>query len=198
MEYNFYAMLSRMKYIDRWALMRNSRGENLCEHSLEVSIIAHALATIGNVRYGKNLNTEKAALIGLYHDASEIITGDMPTPVKYYNNEIQTAFKSVEVVACQKLIDLLPEDLKPSYHSILFKTTEDEYLWKLVKAADKISAYIKCMEETNSGNTEFSKAQESIQKIVLGLADRYPEVSDFINEFLPAYGKTLDELQADS
>lgn len=197
MEYNFYAMISRMKYIDRWALMRNSREENLCEHSLEVSIIAHALATIANVRYGKNLNTEKAALIGLYHDASEIITGDMPTPVKYYNNEIQTAFKSVETVACQKLIDLLPEDLKPSYESILLKSSEDTYLWKLVKAADKISAYIKCMEETRSGNTEFAKAQESIYKIVQNLAKEYSEVNDFITEFLPSYGKTLDELQAE-
>lgn len=195
MEYNFFALISRMKYIDRWALMRNSREENLCEHSLEVSIIAHALATIGNVRYGKHLNTEKAALIGLYHDASEIITGDMPTPVKYYNTEIQKAFKSVEAVACQKLMEHLPDDLKSSYESILFKAEEDDYLWKLVKAADKISALIKCMEETGSGNTEFSKAQVSTQTIVKNMADTYPEVSDFVNEFLPAYGKTLDELQ---
>lgn len=196
MENNFYAMISRMKYINRWALMRNTREENLCEHSLEVSIISHALATIANVRYGKNLNTEKAALIGLYHDASEIITGDMPTPVKYYNNEIQTAFQSVENIACHKLVRLLPEDLRAPYESILFKRPEDEYLWKLVKAADKISAYIKCMEETGSGNTEFSKAMESIHNLVQELAEEYPEVSDFVTEFLPAYGKTLDELQS--
>ena len=105
MEYNFFALISRMKYIDRWALMRNNREENLCEHCLEVSMIAHALATIGNVRYGKTLNAERAALIGLYHDASEIITGDMPTPVKYYNDDIKTAFKDVEDIACRAISD---------------------------------------------------------------------------------------------
>ena len=154
-----------MKYIDRWALMRNNREENLCEHCLEVSMIAHALATIGNVRYGKTLNAERAALIGLYHDASEIITGDMPTP---------------------------------AYEPIFFKDADDEndvYLWKLVKAADKLSALIKCMEETGSGNTEFSSAMGTIMNSVSQMAETYPEVNDFVCEFLPAYGKTLDDLQ---
>ena len=181
MEYNFFALISRMKYIDRWALMRNNREENLCEHCLEVSMIAHALATIGNVRYGKTLNAERAALIGLYHDASEIITGDMPTPVKYYNDDIKTAFKDVE-----------------AYEPIFFKDADDEndvYLWKLVKAADKLSALIKCMEETGSGNTEFSSAMGTIMNSVSQMAETYPEVNDFVCEFLPAYGKTLDDLQ---
>ena len=199
MEYNFFALISRMKYIDRWALMKNSREENLCEHSLEVSMIAHALATIGNVRYGKNLNAEKAALIGLYHDASEIITGDMPTPVKYYNDQIKNAFKDVEDIACHTLLEKLPEDLRPAYEDIFFKNTDNDddiYLWKLIKAADKLSALIKCMEETNSGNTEFSSAMSTIMTSVSQLSSTYPEVNDFVCQFVPAYGKTLDELQA--
>lgn len=196
MEYGFFAMISRMKYIDRWALMRNNREENLSEHSLEVGIIAHALATIANVRYGHELNAEKAALIGMYHDASEIITGDMPTPIKYYNEDLQNAFKDVENIACYKLLNKLPDDLRSAYETILFKSDEDAYLWKLVKAADKISAMIKCMEETGSGNTEFSSALQSISSKINKLADEYPEVNDFVNDFLPAYGKTLDELQS--
>ena len=198
MEYNFFALISRMKYIDRWALMRNSREENLCEHCLEVSMIAHALAVIGNVRYGKSLNAERAALIGLYHDASEIITGDMPTPVKYYNNKLKTAFKDVEDIACHTLIDKLPDDLKPSYENIFFKDENNEndiYLWKLVKAADKLSALIKCMEETGSGNTEFSSAMSTILASVSQMSEVYPEVNDFVCPFIPSYGKTLDELQ---
>jgi 5'-deoxynucleotidase len=184
-----------MKYIDRWALMRNTREENLCEHSLEVSIIAHALATIGNIRYNKDLNAERAALIGLYHDASETITGDMPTPVKYYNDDIKNSYKLIEKTACEKLLNKLPEDIRSSYEPLFFKNEEDEYIWKLVKAADKLSALIKCMEETNSGNTEFSSAQSSTSMTVSKMAQELPEVADFITEFLPAYGKNLDELQ---
>ena len=200
MEYNFFALISRMKYIDRWALMRNSREENLCEHCLEVSMIAHALSTIGNVRYNRGLNAERAALIGLYHDASEIITGDMPTPVKYYNDDIKTAFKDVENIACHTLLDKLPDDLKPAYSSIFFKDENDEsdvYLWKLVKAADKLSALIKCMEETGSGNTEFSSAMSTILSSVSKMSEELPEVNDFVCQFIPAYGKTLDDLQAE-
>ena len=137
---NFFAMMSRMKYIERWALMKNTSSENVSEHSLEVGMIAHALAVIGNSRFNKNLNAEKAALIGMYHDSSEIITGDMPTPVKYYNQDIKTAMKEVEGVANKKLLSMLPEDMREAYMSIFFKDEEDDYLWKLVKAADKISA----------------------------------------------------------
>ena len=196
MEYNFFATISRMKYIERWALMRNSRSENLSEHSLEVAMIAHALCVIGNVRHGKNLNADKAALIGLYHDASEIITGDMPTPVKYYNPEIREAYKQVETIAEYKLLEKLPSDLRPAYQEI-FKgqmTNEDKEMRKLVKAADKLSAYIKCIEEEKSGNTEFSTAKKTINKSLEKLRLELPEVNDFIEEFIPSYGRTLDEL----
>lgn len=189
---NFFAMMSRMKYIERWALMKNTSSENVSEHSLEVGMIAHALAVIGNSRFDKDLNVEKAALIGMYHDSSEIITGDMPTPVKYYNQEIKNAMKEVESVANKRLLSMLPEDMREAYTSIFFKVEEDEYLWNLVKAADKISALIKCMEELNTGNQEFRSARDSLEKAVTGLG--LEEVTVFIEEFLPAYGNTLDEL----
>ena len=177
-----------MKYINRWALMRNAREENLSEHSLEVAMIAHALCTIGNVRYGKHLEADQAALIGLYHDASEIITGDMPTPVNY---------KDVEADAEQHLLEKLPEDLRNEYKKILCASEdrkEEKYLRKLVKAADKLSALIKCMEEKNSGNQEFRSAEASTRAAIDALAGELPEVGDFLRDFLPAYGQTLDEL----
>ncbi len=196
MEYNFFATVSRMKYIDRWALMRNSRNENLSEHSLEVAMIAHALCVIGNVRYEKNLNADRAALIGLYHDSSEIITGDMPTPVKYYNPEIKDAYKQVETIAEYKLLEKLPSDLRPAFEEIYKSdnTADDKYLRRLVKAADKLSAYIKCIEEEKAGNTEFSTAKQSVGNAIKKLQEELPEVKDFVEEFLPPYGKTLDEL----
>ena len=196
MAYNFFAIISRMKYIERWALMRNSRQENLCEHSLEVAMIAHALCVIGNVRYGRHLNAEKAALIGLYHDASEILTGDMPTPVKYYNEELKTAYKQVEAIADDQLLHKLPEDLQPAFEDI-FKAMEgedEEYMRRLVKAADKLSAFIKCIEEKNAGNSEFRTAEKSTLKSLNKLKRELPEVLDFMDDFLEPYGKTLDEL----
>ena len=176
--------------------MRNSRNENLSEHSLEVAMIAHALCTIGNVRYEKNLNADRAALIGLYHDSSEIITGDMPTPVKYYNPEIKDAYKQVEKIAQYKLLEKLPNDLRPAFEEIYRpdSSADDKYMRRLVKAADKLSAYIKCIEEEKAGNSEFSTAKKSIEKTIEKLKADYPEVDDFVTEFLPPYGKTLDEL----
>lgn len=192
MEYGFYAMISRMKLIERWALMRNAISENICEHSLEVSVLAHALAVISNERLGNNLNGEKAALIAIYHDATEIITGDMPTPIKYFNENIQGAFKAVEQAAADRLLTMLPADIKKSYESI-FNPKEDElYLWKLVKAADKLSALIKCIEERKAGNTEFYSAEKSIHNILASM--KMKEVEIFMQEFLPAYDKNLDEL----
>jgi 5'-deoxynucleotidase len=194
--YTFFATVSRMKYIERWALMRNSRAENLSEHSCEVAMIAHVLCTIGNVRYGHKLDANLAALIGLYHDTTEIITGDLPTPVKYYNSSIQHAYKEVEKIAEDQLLKRLPEDLRPAYEKIYKNagTDEEEYMRGLIKAADKISALIKCIEEERSGNTEFRTAKETTQKSINELQAKYPEVLDFVNDFLPPYGRTLDEL----
>lgn len=192
MENGFYAMMSRMKLIERWALMRNAISENISEHSLEVSILAHALTIISNERLGNHLNAEKAALIGIYHDASEIITGDMPTPVKYFNETIQGAFKEVEKTASERLLAMLPEDIRKSYQTIFFPCEEEVYLWKLVKAADKLSALIKCIEERKAGNTEFLSAEKSIEVILTDM--KLEEVDIFLKEFLPAYDKTLDEL----
>ena len=193
MNARFFAVISRMKYIDRWALMKNSSNENLSEHSLEVAMIAHALCVIGNKRLGKNLNGERAALIGMYHDATEIITGDMPTPVKYYNDEIRHVYKDIEKEAQRRLISLLPADLSDEYESIFSPGEELSYEKKLVKGADKLSAYIKCIEEEKAGNREFLSAEEatlrSLKKMDL------PEVDIFIEECIPGYRKTLDELR---
>jgi len=196
MSESFFATISRMKYIERWALMRSSRPENLSEHSLEVAMIAHALCVIGNTRYGRHLNGEKAALIGLYHDASEIITGDMPTPVKYANRQLKTAYKAVEADADKRLLQELPDDLRPAYEAIFCpsETDEDRELRRIVKAADKLSALIKCIEEENSGNREFRTAKKTTEENIRQIAQDLPEVQDFINEFLPPYGRTLDEL----
>lgn len=198
MEYRFFATVSRMKYISRWALMRNTREENLSEHSLEVAMIAHALCTIGNVRYGRQLDAERAALVGLYHDAAEIMTGDLPTPVKYGSDAIRDAYKAVERKAEEQLLARLPEDLRQAYEGILTApeepAPEEQYLRRLVKAADKLSALIKCIEERNSGNMEFRSAEASTRESLGHLAEELPEVRDFMRDFLPAYGKTLDEL----
>jgi len=193
MEYDFFAMISRMKYIERWALMRNSIKENISEHSLEVSMLAHALALIGNKRLGKNYNPERAAMLGLYHDATEIITGDMPTPIKYYNDQMKTAFQEVEYIAAKKLLHMLPEDLREEYSSIFIKEKEDKELYSLVKAADKLSALIKCIEEGKTGNTEFSSAERAIEEALNRMEKE--EVSIFMTEFLPSYYKNLDELK---
>lgn len=189
----FYAMISRMKYIERWSLMRNTITENISEHSLETAVIAHALAVIGNRRLGKHLNAEKAALIGIYHDAAEIITGDMPTPIKHFNREISNAYKNIESNAVNKLLGMLPDDLKIDYEDILFRQDEDEYLWRLVKGADKISALIKCIEEEKAGNCEFKSAYASTKEALLKL--EISEVDIFMGEFMGEYYKTLDELR---
>lgn len=196
MQSTFFAIVSRMKHIERWALMRSTRPENLSEHSLEVAMIAHALATIGNVRFGKQLDASRAALIGLYHDASEIITGDMPTPVKYKNSWIRDAYKEVEHEAERTLLAKLPDDLRPAYEELFAQdgSTSDAYLWRLVKAADKISALIKCLDEAQAGNAEFKTAEASTRERVEDLAKELPEVDSFLKEFLPPYGSTLDEL----
>lgn len=190
---SFFAMLSRMKYINRWALMRNSYPENISEHSLEVGMIAHVLALISNKKYGNNLNAERVALIGMYHDCTEIITGDMPTPIKYYNKDTVEAYKYVEEQAAKDLLGMLPDYLQDEYESILFPKEGEEYLWKLVKAADRLSAYVKCIEEEKAGNREFSSAKSTVYAKLTEMD--IPEVRDFIRDFVEAYKKTLDELR---
>lgn len=193
MDNGFFAMASRMKYINRWALMRNEHSENLSEHSFEVAVIANALAVIGNKRFGKNYNAERTALLGIYHDMPETLTGDMPTPVKYYSEEVRAAYKTVEDNACKSLVEMLPEDFRPDFSPFLIPDESDAELWKLVKAADKISALIKCLEEKKAGNSEFVKAGEGVRKSVEALD--LPETKVFLEEFLPAYELTLDDLR---
>ncbi len=196
MHATFFAIVSRMKFIDRWALMRSNRPENLSEHSLEVALIAHALAVIGNVRYGRSLDAGKAALVALYHDASEIITGDMPTPVKYHDSQLRDAYKEVEREAEERLLAKLPDDLRPAFAELFSSpdAEDDAYLRALVKAADKLSALIKCIDEAQAGNAEFRTAEAATRARVAELADELPEVADFLDEFMPPYGSTLDEL----
>jgi len=190
--FHFYAMLSRMKFINRWGLMRNTRSENLCEHSFEVAVIAHALAILRNTRFGGHADPERAAVLALFHDAAEIITGDLPTPVKYYNPQIRTAYHEVETVAQKKLLSLLPTELKPSYETIFSASADgDKDLLPLIKAADKLSAIIKCIEEKGMGNTEFSKAEITLREAVTKM--HLPEADYFVEEFLPSYSLTLDE-----
>lgn len=188
---NFFAMISRMKYINRWGLMNNTRQENLSEHSLEVAVLAHALAVIHNTHFGGNANAERCALLALFHDSSEIITGDMPTPIKYYNKEIQNAYKDIELVAQHKLVTMLPQAMQPVYEGILIPQENDKKLWQFIKAADKLSALIKCIEERRMGNHEFVNAEETIMNTISVMP--IPEVHFFVDELLPAYSLTLDE-----
>ena len=189
---HFFAMLSRMKYINRWGLMRNTRNETICEHSLDTAILAHALAVLRNRRFGGNVNPEKAALLAIFHDAPEILTGDLPTPIKYYNPTIRTAYQEVERMAEDRLLAYLPDDLRPDYKALLHQeTAENEELLPLVKAADKLSALIKYVEERAMGNAEFLRAEQTIRTAIAEL--HLPEADCFVEEFLPSYSLTLDE-----
>lgn len=190
---NFFAFMSRMKYINRWGLMRNIKEENVSEHSLEVAVIAHALTIIQKKRLNLDVNPEKTALYALYHDASEIFTGDLPTPVKYYNSIIKTAYKDVEHSASQRLLNLLPEDFYEEYEPILIPKGEESEIWRTIKAADKISAYIKCLEEEKSGNKEFIKAKQSILNDIKSMNRQ--DVDIFMEQFIDGYNLTLDEME---
>ena len=192
MSHNFFALISRMRYIGRWGLMRNTFQENIQEHSHMVAVLAHTLAVIRRDLFGGDLDPEHAAVLALYHDAPEILTGDLPTPVKYYNPEIREAYREVEEVSARRLLSMLPEALRPAYEPLLLEDPESEY-HALVKAADKLSAYIKCVEEVKAGNTEFRQAAEQTYHI---LEDSpLPEVAYFLEHFLPGFSLTLDELQ---
>lgn len=190
---HFFALFSRMKYIDRWSLMRNTDSESLSQHSLDVAAIAHALAVIGNKRLGKDYDTGKIALMGIYHDMPEIITGDMPTPVKYHSAEIREAFGKIEKSAQRSLLLTLPEDLRSEYEGLI-NPDEAGGEYRLVKAADKISAYIKCMLEEKNGNTEFTKAKASTIESLHAMGCEEAEI--FLSEFADSYSQVLDTVLA--
>jgi 5'-deoxynucleotidase len=189
---HFFAYLARMKFIQRWGLMRNTRPENIQEHSLQVAMIAHGLAIIRNRLFGGQVDPDRAAVLALYHDVGEVITGDLATPIKYFNPQIKTAYNEIEVVARQKLFDMLPQELRPDYRALFFLAGDDREHWELVKAADKICAYLKCLEEMKAGNQEFSKAEKAIQADIEKMD--LPEVAYFMEEFVPSFVLTLDEL----
>lgn len=192
-QFDFFAYISRMKYIVRWGLMRNTDAENIQEHSLQVAILAHALTVIHNKLFpDEQLSAERACLYGAFHDASEIITGDLPTPIKYYNPIIKANYQDIETVAKDKLLSMLPEDMAEIYRPILFYEEEDKAYYPIVKAADKLSAYIKCAEEVKAGNREFVKAMEATGKALEESA--LPEVKHFMGHYLESFNKTLDEM----
>ncbi len=188
---HFFAYLSRMRYIGRWSLMRNSLPENIQEHSHMVAVLAHALGVIRRDVFQVPCNPELAATVALFHDSSEILTGDLPTPIKYHSNEIRDAYKQVESLACHKLLQTLPEVLRPAYEPLLAGEAQAS-VRDLVKAADKLSAYIKCIEERKAGNNEFLSAEEQTRKIL----EEYemPEVNYFLRHFIPSFELNLDEL----
>lgn len=186
---HFFAMLSRMKYIQRWGLMRSTRTETLSEHTLDTAFIAHALAVIRNKRFGGKVDVEKVVLYALYHDATEIITGDLPTPVKYYNKDIKDSYKQLEERARERLSSMLPEDLRGEFEPYLGHG--DAETEKIVKAADKVSALIKCTEEEQMNNREFLRAKESVLAYINDMD--LPELKVFMEEFFPSYGLSLDE-----
>lgn len=191
MSSNFFAILSRMKYINRWGLMRNTITENISEHSLETAFIAHILAVLRNKRFGGNINPERCALLAMYHDTTEILTGDLPTPVKYFNPEIKSAYDVVENTAINQMISYLPDDLKDEYLPLFVKQPNDMELWTLVKGADKLSALIKCIEERNMGNNDFLEAEKTTLESIRAM--NISEVDLFLDEFIPNYNLTLDE-----
>lgn len=183
--------MSRMKYINRWSLMNNTRLENISEHSLTVAMLAHALVLISNKKFGRELDPEHAAAIALFHDCTEIITGDLPTPIKYSSRILRNAYKDIEEEAAQQLLGSLPDYLRDEYEKLLLPKEADPYLMKLVKAADKLSALIKCIEEEQMGSAEFSRARSEITLAIekMGL----PETEIFMKDFLPSYSLSLDE-----
>ena len=191
MDNNFFALISRMRYISRWGLMRNSLPENIQEHSHMVAVIAHALGVIRRDVYGIPCNPDQCASVALYHDASEILTGDLPTPIKYNNQEIMATYHEIEDLASEKLLRMLPPELQSSFEPIMIGDAAKE-LHPIVKAADKLSAYIKCIEERKAGNNEFLSAEKQTRDSLL--RSDLPEVKYFMENFIPAFEKTLDEL----
>ena len=191
MEHHFFAYINRMKYIQRWGLMRNTMPENDMEHAMQAAVIAHAIAVIGTVRYDRAYSPEHILALALYHDASEVITGDLPTPVKHHNPAIRQEYNKLEDIAAKKLLSMLPPDLR-EYYAPLIAHDESTEEWRIVKAADRICAYIKCLDERKAGNMEFELARKSVKKSIDQID--IPEVQDFMSECVPGFSLTLDEI----
>lgn len=191
MAQHFFAYLSRMKLIRRWGLMRNLIPENDMEHAMQAAMIAHALALIGNTRYSRGYQAEHVMALALFHDISEVITGDLPTPIKHNNPQIKAEYHKIERIAVQRLKQMLPEDLQGAYDPLIMPA-QDTPEWRLVKAADRICGYIKCLEETKAGNNEFLEARESIFASLHAVD--LPEVQDFMRDFVPGFGMSLDQI----
>lgn len=187
----FFAFLNRMKYIKRWSLMRSVREENIMEHSQQVAVIAHALALINNKIMGGKADANLVVMLAQYHEVGEVITGDLPTPIKYFNPEIKSAYKDLEKNACERILAMLPSDFQEEYRKFVLPNT-DTYEYKLVKCADRLSAYLKCVEEIKAGNSEFKKAKATIGSELKKCG--VPEVEYYLKEFAPAYELSLDEL----
>ena len=192
MRYDFYAYIDGLKYINRWQLMRSTREENIMEHSQLVTVLAHALVTVHNEVYGGNADVLKTVLYATYHETSEVMTGDLPTPIKYYNRSIQGAYKELEKSACEKIVNTLPQPMRGEIAPYV-QADENSVEYTLVKAADRLAAYIKCLEELRSGNKEFSKAKKSIEADLRGR--KMPEIEYFFEHFIPSFELTLDELE---
>jgi 5'-deoxynucleotidase len=189
---HYFAYLARMKFIQRWGLMRNTRVENIQEHSLQVAMVAHALAVVENAFFGGEVDPERTALLAVFHDAEEVITGDLPTPIKYFNPKVKEAVDGLEEVAKQRLLGMVPASLQPHYEGLFFERAEDAGAWRMVKLADKLCAYLKCLEEAKAGNREFARAEDSIREGLEAL--REPVVDYFLETFVPSFRLTLDEL----
>ena len=188
--HHFFAYMARLRHIRRWGLMRSALPENDAEHSLQVAMIAHGLAVLARDRYGRPVEPEHVLALAVYHDATEVITGDMPTPVKYHSDTLRGAYKALEDMAAARLTAMLPEGMQPTFTPYL--RPEEDDAWQLVKAADRISAYVKCVEEQRAGNHEFDAAGENIRASLETM--QLPEVRDFMAEFVPSFALSLDEL----
>lgn len=189
---HFFAYLSKMKFITRWGLMRNTWRESLQEHSLQVAMVAHALAVVRNRYFGGEVDAARAALLGLYHDAGEVIVGDLPSPIKHFNPTIRQAYGEIEATARRRLLEMLPEDLRPEFAPLFGAGPDDAELAPLVTAADRICAYLKCLEERRAGNREFAEAERTVRRSLEAL--QQPEVAYFLEHFIDSFSLTLDEL----
>ncbi len=192
MKYNFFAYMARMKFIRRWGLMKSVTEEDIAQHSAQVAQLAHALALIANKKFGGELDADRIATMALYHETSEVLTGDLPTPIKYYNSQIKNSYKDIEHAANEKLIGMLPEEFREDY-SELINVDPSSHEHKIIKAADKLSAYVKCVEELRSGNREFAMAENTLKK-ELEKYRELPEVAWFCDTYLDTFSQTLDEM----